>query len=98
RALALFGDVGSVGSSLHLLLAPLLQAVSFLVFAVLDVSLWSARLVSAESRTALLVVVWAACRRVASPEALCLTLTMLAVEMDMVALRPLGIHELAALG
>jgi hypothetical protein len=97
RALALFGDVGSVGSSLHLLLAPLFQAVSFLVFAVLDVSLWSARLVSAVSGSALLVVFWAACRRVASPEALCLTLTMLAVEMDMVALSRLAIPEMAAM-
>ncbi len=97
RALALFGSIGSVGSSLHLVLAPLFQAASFAVFTLLDVSLGSARLVSAVSGSALLVVFWAACRRVASPEALLLVLAMLAVEMDMVALSRLAVPEMAAM-
>lgn len=86
-----------MGSSLHLVLAPLFQAVSFAVFTALDVSLWSARLVSAASGSALLIVFWAACRRVASPEAALLPLAMLAVEMDMVALSRLAIPEMTAM-
>jgi Dolichyl-phosphate-mannose-protein mannosyltransferase len=98
RAFALFGEIGSVGSSLHLLLAPLFQAATFAVFALFDVSLWSARLVSAVSGSAVLGAFWAAYRRVASPEALLLGLAMLAVEMDLVALSRLAIPEMAAMG
>lgn len=97
RALTLFGGIGSVGSSLHLLLAPLFQAASFAVFALFDVSLWSARLVSAVSGSAVLAAFWAAYRRAASPEALLLVLAMLAVEMDLVVLSRLAIPEMAAM-
>src|SRR5678815_508471 len=45
RALRLFGEIGSVGSALHLILAPVFQAGAYVVFALTDVSLWSARLV-----------------------------------------------------
>jgi Dolichyl-phosphate-mannose-protein mannosyltransferase len=98
RALTLFGGIDSVGSSLHLVLAPLFQAAAFAVFALFDVSLWSARLVSAVSGSAVLAAFWAAYRRLASPEALLLTLAMLAVEMDLVALSRLAVPEMAALG
>ena len=97
RALTLFGGIGSVGSSLHLLLAPLFQAASFAVFALFDVSLWSARLVSAVSGSAVLAAFWATYRRAASPEALLLVLAMLAVEMDLVVLSRLAIPEMAAM-
>jgi hypothetical protein len=97
RALRLFGEIGSVGSALHLLLAPLFQAGAFVVFSIADVSLWSARLLSALAGSALLVGVWAAFRRLATPAALLLALTMLAVEMDLVVLSRLAIPETAAM-
>jgi hypothetical protein len=97
RALTLFGEIGSVGSALHLLLAPLFQAGAFLVFSVADVSLWSARLLSALTGSALLVGFWVAFRRLATPPALLLALTMLAVEMDLVVLSRLAIPEMAAM-
>ena len=97
RALVLFGEIHSVGSLLHLILAPLYQAASVGVFMLLDVSLWSSRLISVVSGSALLVAFWAAYRRVASPEALLLVLAMLAVEMDMVALSRLAVPEMAAM-
>src|SRR5262245_35057588 len=97
RALRLFGEIGSVGSALHLLLAPLFQAGAFVVFSIADVSLWSARLLSALTGSALLVGFWAAFRRLATPPALLLVLTMLAVEMDLVVLSRLAIPEMAAM-
>ena len=97
RALLLFGGMGSVGSTLHLMLAPLYQAASYAVFTLLDVSLWSARLISAASGSALLLAFWAFARRSASPEALLLVLVMLAVEMDLVVLSRLAVPEMAAM-
>ncbi len=97
RALALFGEIGSVVSPLHLLVAPLFQAASYGVFAAVGVSLWSARLISAVTGSALLVGFWLMARRRASPEALLLALTMLAVEMDTVFLSRLAIPEMAAM-
>ena len=97
RALTLFGEIGSVGSALHLLLAPLFQAGAFVVFSLADVSLWSARLPSALTGSALLVGFWAAFRCLATPQALLLALSMLAVEMDLVVLSRLAIPEMAAM-
>jgi Dolichyl-phosphate-mannose-protein mannosyltransferase len=97
RALRLFGEIGSVGSALHLILAPVFQAGAYVVFALTDVSLWSARLVSALAGSALLVAFWGAFRRLASPPALLLALTMVAVEMDLVVLSRLAIPEVASM-
>ena len=97
RALWLFGGIGSVGTTLHLLLAPLFQAAELLVFALADVSLASARVVSAVSGSALLIGFWAVYRRLAGPAPLLLALAMLAVETDMVVLSRLAIPEMAAM-
>jgi hypothetical protein len=97
RALILFGDIGAGGPALHLLLAPLFQAAELVVFAAVGVSLSSARLVSVVAGCALLVGFWAVYRRLATPAALLLALTMLAVEMDLVALSRLAIPEMMAM-
>jgi hypothetical protein len=97
RAMALFGNAASVGWSLHLLMAPLFQLVCYAVFLVFDVSLLTSRLFSAVSGSMLLVIFWLALRRTASPEALLLVLTMLAVETDLVVLSRLAIPEMAAM-
>ena len=97
RALTLFGAIDSVGSRLHLMIAPLFQAAAFAIFALFDASFWSARVVSAVGGSAVLAAFWAVYRRVASPEALLLVLAMLAVEMDLVALSRLAIPEMAAM-
>jgi Dolichyl-phosphate-mannose-protein mannosyltransferase len=97
RAMALFGDMGSVGWPLHLALAPLYQLASYGFFAALDVSLWSSRLVSAVCGSALLLTFWAAFRRLATPEALLLALVMLAFEPDLVVLSRIAVPEMAAM-
>jgi hypothetical protein len=97
RALWLFGGIGSVGTTLHLLLAPLFQAAELLVFSLAGVSLASARVISVLSGSALLIGFWAVYRRLAGPAPLLLALAMLAVETDMVVLSRLAVPEMAAM-
>lgn len=97
RALALFGNASSVGSPLHLLLAPLYQAAAYVVFLALGVSLATTRLVSALCGSLLLVVFWTALRGVTSPPARLLALALLAFELDVVFLSRLAIPEMAAM-
>jgi len=97
RAMVLFHSSSSVGWILHLLLAPLFQAVSYMVFALLGPSLLTARLFTALCGSALLVIFWASLRRTVSPEALLLALGMLAVEMDLVVLSRVAVPEMAVM-
>lgn len=97
RSLVLFGEIRSVGSLIHLIVAPLYQALSYVVFLVAGVTLWSTRLISAVSGSLLLVTVFVVLRRACRPEALVLALAMLAVEMDMVVLSRIAIPEMAAM-
>lgn len=97
RAVALFGSIDSVGWPLHLALAPLYQLTSYGLFAALDVSLWSSRLVSAVCGSALLLTFWTVFRRLATPEALLLALGMLAFELDLVVMSRIAVPEMAAM-
>jgi hypothetical protein len=97
RAMVLFQSPSSVGWILHLLLAPLFQAVSYVVFELLGVSLLTSRLFTGLCGSALLVIFWASLRRSVSPEALLLALGMLAVETDLVVLSRLAVPEMAVM-
>ena len=97
RAMILFDSFSSIGWILHLVLAPLFQAVSYMVFALFGPSLLTARLFTAFCGSALLVIFWASLRRTVSPEALLLALGMLAVEMDLVVLSRVAVPEMAVM-
>ena len=70
REMALFGHLVNTEWLIHLLLAPLFQAASFVVFALLGVSLWTSRLLTALSGSALLVLFWLGLRRLVTPAAM----------------------------
>ncbi len=94
RALALFHSLSSVGWALHLMLAPLYQAATYVMFKLFDVSLQTSRLFSALCGSALLLTFWASLRRSVSHEALLLTVGMLAFEMDLVVLSRIAVPEM----
>src|SRR5687768_1313015 len=72
RELVLFGQVRAVDWTLHLMLAPVFQGISYVTFKLLGVSIFSARLFSALCGSGLLVVAWTLLRRLATPPALLL--------------------------
>jgi hypothetical protein len=97
RALALFGRTSDVGWSLHLTLAPLYQLANYVIFSLSTVSLTTSRLLSAMAGSALLVSFWLLMRRVASPPALLVGLTLLALEMDLLVLSRLAVPEMVVM-
>lgn len=97
RGFALFGRTFQVGWSLHLMLAPLYQLSNYVIFSLSTVSLTTSRLLSAVAGSALLVTFWLLMRRVASPPALLVGLTLLALEMDVLVLSRLAVPEMVVM-
>jgi hypothetical protein len=82
---------------MHFYLAPFYQLANYLVFKVAGVSLLSSRVLSAFCGSALLVLVWARLRHIVSPQALLLGVTLLALQLDLLALSRLAVPEMAAM-
>jgi hypothetical protein len=97
RELALFGRIINVDWLFHLLAAPLFQGANYALFKLLGVSIWTARLVTALSGSALLIVFWLALRRVVTPQAMVVGLALLAFEVDLVMLSRVAIPEMPAM-
>ena len=97
RALALFGDTDPLNWSLHLFLAPLFQAASYVVFEVFGVSMVTSRLLAAISGSAMLALIWVALRSVASPGARLIALTLLALEADLILLSRVAVPEIVVM-
>jgi hypothetical protein len=97
RELALFGRSDEARPSLHVLVGPLFQALSYGVFRVLDVSILSSRLISAVSGSLLLVAFWLGMRRRASAQALLVPMTMLAFAEDLVVFSRIAIPEMTVM-
>jgi predicted membrane-bound mannosyltransferase len=96
RELALFGS-SDVRPSLHVLVGPLFQAVSYGVFRVFDVSISSSRLISAVSGSVLLAAFWLGVRRLASAPMLLVPMVMLAFAEDLILLSRIAIPEMAVM-
>jgi hypothetical protein len=99
RDLALFGGVGDPNWLLrfHLILAPLFQAISYVAFALLGVSVWSARLPSALAGCLLLGLFWLALRRAMTTAGLLVGLLLLSLDVDLIELSRLSVPEMAAM-
>jgi predicted membrane-bound mannosyltransferase len=96
RELVLFGSSDG-RPSLHMLVGPLFQGLSYGVFRVLGVSILSSRLISAASGSLLLLAFWLGMRRVASAPILLLTMTMLTFTEDLVVLSRIATPEMAVM-
>jgi len=99
RELALFGAVGDTNwlLRLHLILAPLFQAISYIAFALLGVSVWSARLPSALAGCLLLGLLWLTLRRAVTTTGLLVGLLLLAFDVDLIELSRLSVPEMTAM-
>src|SRR5260370_16450916 len=84
--MVVFGHLVNTEWLVPLLLAPLFQAASFVIFSLLGVSIWTSRLLTALSGSALLVLFWMALRRVVAPAAMLVALALLAFEVDLLML------------
>lgn len=94
RSLALFGDLYGVEWMLHLVLAPLYQLTSFLVFTAVGPGFTASRAISAVFGCGLLLIFWAALRRRLPGDALVAGLAWLALQVDVVAHSRLAIPEI----
>ncbi len=97
REMVLFGHLVNTDWLVHLLLAPLFQAASFVIFSLLGVSIWTSRLLTALSGSALLVLFWMALRRVVAPAAMLVALALLAFEVDLLMLGRVAVPEVPAM-
>jgi len=97
RGFALFGPTFQANWALHLYLAPLYQLSNYVIFSLSTVSVTTSRLVSAVAGSTLLVAFWLLMRRVASPPAMLVGLTLLALEIDLLVLSRLAIPEIAVM-
>jgi hypothetical protein len=97
RELALFGRMLEPDQFLHVLVAPLFQLASYIVFALSNVSVLSSRLLSAVSGCLMLVTFWIAFRRNTTPEALLLGIVPLALQVDLVTLSRLAVPEVTSM-
>lgn len=97
REMALYGRVYAFDFPLHLALAPLFQLANYTLFQLLGVNILVARLVSAVSGSLLLVVFWLVFRRTATPAALLLGVTLLAVEVDLIELSRVAVPEMVVM-
>jgi len=93
----LFGRIINADWLIHLLLAPLFQAVSYAVFKVFGVSLWSARLLTAALGCAILVLFWLLLRRVVSAAVMLVALALLSLDVDFLMLSRVAIPEVPAM-
>src|SRR5262249_37695288 len=97
REMALYGHVVNSDWLLHLLLAPLFQAISYIVFMVAGVSMWSARLPTAIAGCLLIAVYWALLRRAVTGWALLAGVLLLALDVDLIELSRVSVPETAAM-
>jgi hypothetical protein len=97
REMALFGHLVNTEWLIHLLLAPLFQAASFVVFTLLGVSIWTSRLLTALSGGALLVLFWLGLRRRVTPAAMLVGLALLALDVDLLMLSRVAVPEVPAM-
>jgi hypothetical protein len=97
REMALFGHLVNTEWLIHLMLAPLFQAASFVVFALLGVSIWTSRLLTALSGSALLVLFWLGLRRLVTPAAMLVALALLALDVDLLMLCRVAVPEVPAM-
>jgi len=99
RDLALFGRIVNTHwlPLLHLFLAPLFQAISYAVFELLGVSIWSARLPTALAGSVILGLFWLMLRRVVTAPALLVGLLLLALDVDLIELSRISVPETAAM-
>jgi hypothetical protein len=97
RELALFGRIINIDWLIHLLLAPLFQAANYAVFTLLGVSIWTARLVTALSGSAVLIMFWLTLRQVVTPQAMLVGLALLGFEVDLVMLSRVAVPEMAVM-
>ena len=97
RQLALFGRVVPPFWSLHVVVAPLFQLISYVVFVLGGVSVVSSRLPSALAAIVVLVAFWSAIRRTTTPEALFLGIVPLALQVDLVILSRLAVPEMTSM-
>ena len=84
-------------ANIHFVLAPLFQLSNYLVFEMVGVSLLTARIFTALCGSALLVCFWAMLRHRVSPQALLLSITLLAVQADLVMLSRVAVPEMVIL-
>jgi hypothetical protein len=97
REMALFGHLVNSDWLLHLFLAPLFEAIAYIVFIVAGVSMWSARLPTAIAGCVLLVVYWALLRRAVTGWALLAGVLLLALDVDLIELSRVSVPETAAM-
>jgi hypothetical protein len=97
REMALFGHLGQGEWLLHLILAPLFQAVAYVSFHLFGVSIWAARLPTALAGGLLLVSFWLLLRRVVPPGALLIGVALLALDVDLIELSRVAVPETAAM-
>src|SRR5262245_7603007 len=97
RQLALFGRVAPPLWSLHVVVAPLFQLLSYVVFALSHVSVLSSRLLSVIAGCVVLLAFWVAFRRTTTPEALFVGIVPLAVQTDLVVLSRLAVPEMSSM-
>lgn len=99
RELALFGslDLSFWITTAHLMVAPLFQAATFVAFALFGVGFGSARLVSAVAGSLLLVAAFLVLRRRVTPQALLLTMILLAFSPELWFLSRISIPEMTLL-
>lgn len=97
RSLALGGTLFEHEWNLHFFLAPLFQLANYAVFAVGGVSFLTARLLTAVSGCAILLLFWGLLRATATPAALLVGLALLAVQPDLVMLSRVAVPEMAVM-
>ena len=97
RELVLFGRIVNTDWLLHLFLAPLFQTISYVVFDLLGVSIWSARLPTALAGSLILGLFWQVLRRVATAQALLVGLLLLALDVDLIELSRMSVPEMTAM-
>lgn len=97
RELALFGRSNELRPTLHMVVAPLFQATSYVVFRLFDISILSSRLISAASGSALLLTFWLGLSRVTSPTMLMVPVAMLAFTEDLIVLSRVAVPEMTVM-
>jgi hypothetical protein len=97
RHLALFGEFeGTSGAKLQLFLAPGYQAINYVLFRLLGVDFWSARLLSAACGALMLVTVFVVLRRHVTTFALALGAVVLGFESSMLWESRMALPEIPA--
>jgi hypothetical protein len=93
----LHGELPQAIGGEHVGVAPLFEAVNFLVFQIFGISFATARAFTAASGATLIVMFWVMLRRTVSPAALLFALALLVFQTDLIALSRLAIPEVPAM-